>query len=513
MNGAEGMMRTLAGAGVKNCFMNPGTSEIHFVDALDRVTEIRAIPCLFEGVAAGAADGFARMAGRPASTLFHLGPGLSNALANLHNAFRARVPLVNIVGDHATWHLAHDAPLTSDIAAIARPTSGFLRASRSAADLGQDCADAISASQKWPGQISTLIVPADASWDEGATVAKPTLVAGPAAPSARTVERAATMLRNGARTAIILGQGLIEGDALTTAGRIAAATGATLVAQFSFRRISRGEGLPPVARIPYVSEDARAFLRGFDQLILVGAPAPVSFFAQQGQPSVLTEERIVIHLLSEADEDGPGALAELAGVLNAGGTAPIVQKGERPSLPGGPITIAGLAEAVGAVIPAGVIVVDESITSGRGMMAATKGAPPHDWLVNTGGSIGIGMPLALGAAIACPDRPVLCLEADGSGLYTPQTLWTVARERLRVTTVVFSNRSYAILKGELGRLGRNPGPRALDTLDIGRPDVDWVSLAKALGVAATRVDSLESFATALKRGLSGDEPNLIEVPL
>jgi acetolactate synthase-1/2/3 large subunit len=513
MNGAECMMRTLVQAGVDVCFMNPGTSEIHFVDALDRVSGMRGIPCLFEGVATGAADGYARMAGKPASTLFHLGPGLSNALANLHNAFRARVPLVNIVGDHATYHRKHDAPLTSDIEAIARPFSGWLRTAASAQEVAGDSAEAVAASRRARGQIATLIVPADTTWNDGDGVAPVGTIAVPQMPPSGAIERAAAMLQNGVRTAIVLGPGLSEGENLLLAGRIATATDARLLAPFSFRRISRGEGLPPVLRIPYVTEDAIALLGDFPQLILVGAAPPVAFFAHPSRPSVLTRADADIHLLSRPDEDCEGALAELAARLAADKTPPLVQQAERPSPPSGAISLAGLAAIVGALLPAGAIVVDESITSGRGMMAAAKGAPPHDWLVNTGGSIGIGMPMAVGAAIACPDRPVLCLSADGSALYTLQALWTAAREALPITTVVFANRSYAILTNELAHVARNSGRRALDMLEIGRPDIDWVSLSRSLGVPARRVSTLEEFAAALRGGLSGKEPNLIEVPL
>ncbi len=513
MNGAECLIRTLTAAGIDVCFMNPGTSEIHFVGALDRVPDMRGVPCLFEGVAVGAADGYARMTGKPACTLLHLGPGFANGLANLHNASRARVPLVNIVGDHATYHKQYDAPLTSDIEAIARPYSKWLRTSASAGNVARDCVEAIAAARTAPGQIATLILPADAAWNEGGEVA---IMRAPPAPppvSASSVERAAAMLRNGACTAMILGAHMTEGSPLVTAGRIAAATGAKLLAPFAFTRIARGAGLPPVERIAYVVEQALEQLREFRQIILVGAPAPVAFFAHPSRPSVLTPEGCDIHLLARPGEDCAGALAALATVLHADKAEPQLQRAGRPPLPNGDITLAGLAAVVGALLPPHAVVVDELITSGRGMMAATRGAPPHDWLVNTGGSIGIGMPMAVGAAIACPDRPVLCLSADGSAMYTLQALWTAARESLKITTIVFANRAYAILKGELAGLGVNPGPRALDMLEIGRPDIDWASLARSLGMAARRVATLEEFAIALRRGFESAEPNLIEIPL
>jgi len=511
MNGAESLVRTLTHAGVKVCFMNPGTSEIHFVGALDRVTEMRAVPCLFEGVAVGAADGYARMTGKPAATLLHLGPGLANGLANLHNARRAHVPILNIVGDHASYHRQYDAPLTSDIEAIAKPFSAWVRTSRSADIVGRDCAEAIAAASTAPGRIATLILPADAAWSEGGQVANVPPIPFAPKPAEATIDHIASLLRNGARTAILLGDRAAQGSALNAAGRIAAATGAKLFVPFAFSRIERGAGRPVVERVAYVAQQAVEQLRDFRQLILVGAAAPVAFFAHPARPSIVTAEGCEIHSLSQSGEDD--SLDELATALSASRPEFPAQEEERPSLSGGSLTLPGLAAVVGAILPPNAIVVDESITSGRGIMAATRGAPPHDYLVNTGGSIGIGIPLAVGAAMACRGRPVLCLSGDGSAMYTLQALWTATRENLAITTVVFANRTYEILKGELASLGANPGRRAIDTLDIGRPDLDFVALAKGMGMRGMRVSTLEEFATALKCGFESAEPNLIEVPL
>ncbi len=338
--------------------------------------------------------------------------------------------------------------------------------------------------------------------------------AAPPHPGAAVIEQARAMLKNGKRTAIILGPPLTQDEAtLLSAARIAAAAGAKVFAPFNVARVLRGAGLPPVERVAYVVDQALAQLREFSQFILVGAAVPVAFFAWQGKPSVLIPEGSQVHTLATSAQDGAGALADLAEALGAKSAAPHLAEASRPSLPSGPITIEGLAAAVGALLPDGAIVVDESITSGRGMMHATRGAPRHDWLVNTGGAIGIGMPLSVGAAVACPDRPVVCLEADGSGMYTLQALWTAAREGLAITVVVFANRAYQILKGEIAALGGNPGPRALDMLEIGRPDLDWCALAKGMGVPARRVENLDDFARALRDGYASRAPNLIEVPL
>lgn len=513
MNGAESLVRSLIAGGVDTCFANPGTSEIHIVSALDKLPGMRCVLGLFEGVATGAADGYARMAEKPACTLLHLGPGLGNGLANLHNASRAHVPMVNIVGQHASYHLRHDTPLTSDIEGLARLYSKWLRTSRSSSEAGRDAVEAIAAALSASGQIATLIVPADVAWSEGGAVAELSTLPKPALPASANIQSAAKMLRSGAPSAMLLAGNALFGKGLAAAGRIAAATGAKLLAPYPVTRMERGAGIAPVERLQYVLEQAAEQLKAFRQLILVGTQPPVTYFAYPGKDSVLTPAECAIHTLATAEEDCAGSLEALE-TLPPTRTAPTAGKVERPPVPSGEITLSGLASAVGALLPENAIVVDESMTSGRGMMAATKGAPKHDWLGNTGGSIGIALPLAVGAAVACPDKNVLCLSADGSGMYTLQALWTMAREGLKITTVIFANRDYAVLKREFSYLGvGQPGRRALDMFEIGRPDLDWVQLAKGMGVPGTRVNSLESFAKALREGFESGGPSLIEVPL
>src|SRR5271170_7619862 len=503
MNGAESLIRTLVAGGVDTCFTNPGTSEMHIVAALDGVTEMRCVLGLFEGVVTGAADGYARMTGKPACTLLHLGPGLANGIANLHNASKAHSPIISLVGQHPAHHLKYEAPLTSDIEAIARPYSHWLRTSRAASEIGRDAADAIVAAGNEPGQIATLIVPADVAWSDGGSVtARPVVPKAPLPPH-ENVERAAALLRSGARTAMMITGSALHGEGLKAAGQIASATGAKLFAPYS------------VQRMPYVPDQAIEALKEFRQLILVGAPVPVSYFAYPGKSSVLSPPDGVIHALASPTEDSAGALEALASAMSLNDKSEVLtQAAERPAAATGEITLTGLATTVAALLPENCIVVDEAMTSGRGMMAASRGVAPHDWLGNTGGSIGIALPLAVGAAVAAPDRLVLCLTADGSSMYTLQALWTMAREGLNVTTVVFANRSYAVLQWEYSGLGVGaPGPRAADLFDIGRPDIDWVMMAKSMGVPAARANSLESFGDLLRKGFAGEGPSLIEISL
>jgi len=514
MNGAESLLETLVRCGVEVCFTNPGTSEMHFVAALDRQSGMRAVLGLFEGVVTGAADGYARMAGKPACTLLHLGPGLANGLANLHNARRAGVPLVNVVGEHATYHRALDAPLTSDIQGFAAPVSGWIRSSQSARDVARDGAAAVAAARSAPGQVATLILPADTAWNDAEGPAQPVAPKPFGAPRADAVDAAATALRSGEPAAILMNGAALSAPGLAHAGRVAAATGAKLFADTFVTRIARGAGRVDVERIPYFGEQAAEVLAPYKHLVLVGTKAPVTFFAYPGKPSELTPQGAAVHVLSTPSDDSVAALAALVDTLAVGQTPPPVGKLQLPTLATGMLTPETIARAIAATLPEQAIIVNEAATSGFAIPAMTATAAPHDWIDLTGGAIGQGLPTAVGAAIACPDRRVLALEADGSGMYTLQSLWTMARENLDVTVVVFANRKYAILQIELLRVGAgNPGRKAMDMLDLSRPDLDWVALAKGMGVSATRATTADEFNKAITRSLATRGPSLVEAVL
>jgi acetolactate synthase-1/2/3 large subunit len=512
MNGAESLVHTLLKGGVNVCFTNPGTSEMHFVAALDKIEGMRCVLCLFEGVVSGAADGYARMTGRPAATLLHLGPGLGNALANLHNAKKARSPIVNVVGEHATYHIQYNTPLTSDIAGIARPVSHWVKAAPDAASVGACAAEAIAAANIAPGQIATLILPADTAWGDGGTV-----VAVPEVPAAekvddRLVDAAAAFLKSGEPALLLLGADALYQEPLDAAGTIAAATGCNVMAEGMNKRLQRGAGRLAVNRIPYPVPQALEVLKPYRRIVLVGAGRPAGFFAYPGMPSLLAPENCEILTLALPEQDCAAALQALAHAVGAKPGTAKLQKLARPPRPTGAITLDSIAAAIGHLLPENAIVADESVTTGRGFYPLTAGAPPHDWLQNRGGSIGLGMPLATGAAVACPDRKVVCLEGDGSGMYTMQALWTQARENLDVTTLVFANRSYNILKGELANVGAgNPGPRAHDMLTLDRPTLDWVSIASSMGVEAEKAHDVDELCRAFERGLSVKGPYLVEV--
>jgi acetolactate synthase I/II/III large subunit len=513
MNGAESLLRTLVGSGVEVCFANPGTSEMHFVSAIDRVDGMRPVLGLFEGVVTGMADGYARMAERPAATLLHLGPGLANGLANLHNARRASSPIVNIVGDHATYHAQYDAPLASDIVGFARPVSGWVHESTSSGSVASDGARAVQAARQAPGQIATLVVPADVAWLPAAAPADPLAVPSPAPVSASAVAGVVAALGNGKPTALLLRGASLRGAGLAAAGRIAAATGARLFCDTFAPRLERGASRVMVERLPYFAEQLVDTLSAIEQLVLVGSTPPVAFFAYPGKPSWCSPEGALILHLAHPHEDAIAALEEVAdGVgasVDAGAVAPLVV----PDHPTGAFDQFTIGQVIARLLPEGAIVSDEAATSGLGPALALVTAAPHDVLSLTGGAIGQGLPLAAGAAVACPDRKVVCLHGDGGAMYTVQALWTMARERLDVTTVIFANRSYGILNIELQRVGADSGPQALSMLDIGNPDLDWVALAAGMGVEAVRVDSIDAFRDAFASAMSQQGPRLIEAAL
>ena len=513
MNGAESLVRTLLAGGVNVCFTNPGTSEMHFVAALDKVPGMRCVLGLFEGVVTGAADGYYRMLARPASTLLHLGPGLANGLANLHNAKKANSGIVNIVGEHATYHIAHDAPLASHIEGVAAPMSHWVKTSPSARTIAADGALAIAAARQIPGQIATLILPADTAWDAADGIAETPAASEVPKVSDTAVGAAAAMLRSGERATLLLGGDALRQGCLDLAGRIAAKTGCGILTEGANTRLERGAGRVQVERIPYVVDKALGVMRAAGNLVLVGAREPVAFFAYPGKPSLLMAEGARSTKLAGIEEDMEAALAALASELGALHMAPAgLASPRRPALPTGAITPADIASILGAMLPENAIVVDESVSTGREFFPETAGAPPHDWINNRGGSIGYGMPVAIGAAIACPDRKVIALEGDGSAMYTLQSLWTMAREALDVTVLILANGSYNILRGELANVGvKNPGPRAVDMLSLRRPDLDWVALARGMGVEAARANDCEQLIKGLNAGMRSQGPYLIEV--
>ena len=514
MNGAEALIQTLKDCGVEVCFANPGTSEMQFVVALDRQPEMRAILGLFEGVVTGAADGYGRMAEKPAMTLLHLGPGLGNGLSNLHNAKRARTPMINIVGDHAVAHVKFDAPLTSDVLGVAKPMSDWVRVSSSSSDLALAGAQAFAEAMQYPGKITTIIAPADHAWSDGAqSAAKPSLTES-LKVSDSDIDKAVSLLGSGPKPLLFLGGPALREDALFQAGRIAAATGARLVCETFAARLQRGAGRVAVERLPYFGEMAAECLQEATQILLIGSLPPVSFFAYPGKPSWLSPEEAELFALAQPRQDALDCLQRLADALGAP-TEPInVQAAGVPPVGEGVLNPMTAGAVIANLMPENAIVSDESTSSGLAFFPLTGGAAKHDWLMLTGGSIGQGLPAALGAAIACPERKVLALQADGSGMYTLQALWSIARENCDVTTVILNNGSYAVLNIELARLGvANPGPKALSLLDLGNPSLDWVSLSQGMGVPAVRADTVEAFHEALKQALAVKGPRLVEAIL
>jgi acetolactate synthase-1/2/3 large subunit len=515
MNGAECLLRTLLANGVDTCFMNPGTSEMQFVSALDRVPEMRPVLGLFEGVCSGAADGYARMARRPAAVLLHLGPGLANALSNLHNARKAGSPVVAIVGQHSTLHLLHDAPLTADIEALARPMSSFVRTVGRAGEIGGDASAAVQAACAAPGQVATLIVPADFSWSEAGEpgCALPRLSAP--VPQVARIREVAAILRSGEPVAFLLGRGALLAAGFEPAARLAAAAGVRVFANRYAARCECGGGRGVPLRLPYFPEPAETLLAGLKHLILVESQPPVSFFGYPGRRSQLAPEDCAMHVLASVEENGAEALRLLAREcgLDSAPLPPMpVSKPDWPS--NGSLTTDAIGRVLAHLMPEGAIVSEEAVSSSEPILRHLAAGAAHHLLPVTGGSIGQGLPVAVGAAVACPDRKVIALEGDGSGLYTAQALWTMARERLDVVVVILANRRYSILDIEMRRTGvAQIGPRANDMMDLTRPDLDWVKLSEGFGVEAARATTVDQFAQRFQAALRQRGPSLIEAIL
>ena len=511
MNGAQSLVRTLLAAGVDTCYANPGTSEMHFVAALDTTPGMRCVLGLQENVVTGMADGHFRMSGQPACTLLHCGPGLANGWANLHNARRAGSGIVNLVGDQATWHRPHDAPLTADTEGLARAVSAWVRTSTRADEVGRDGAAAVQAARSANGQVATLILPSDTCWDEGGQVADPLPPVPPGAPDPHAVQAVARALRSGRRVLLLLAGAALLAPGQALAWRVAQATGAQLMADYAAARVARGQGRLPLRRVPYNTDQAVQALAPYDEVVLVNARPPVGFFGYPGKPSRQTRPDAVFHVLSRPEQDALAALQALVDELGAPET-PMPEAGPAPEPGHGAPTPEGLARTVAALMPEQAIVCDESVSYGRGFYPHTVAAAPHDWLHLLGGAIGSGMPMATGAALSTGgQRRVINLQADGSAMYTLQALWTQARERLPVTTVLLNNRSYKILLGEYQNVGATPGPTAMGMLDLGNPNLDWVRLAGGQGVEAARAHTLEACADLMAASFRQPGPFLIEL--
>ena len=511
MNGAESMLHTLLNAGVEVCFANPGTSEMHMVSAIGKNPEMRAVLGLFEGVCSGAADGYARIAGKPALTLLHLGPGLSNASANLHNAKKAYSPVINLIGDHATYHKKYDAPLNSDIEGLSAPVSHWFQTVPSAAKLPQAAAEAAQVAQSAPGQIATLIIPADCAWDE--SVAPVDALPVPKRPSVdeSMVRTASEWLKNGRTTYLLMSNQALCEEGLALANQICQATGAKVFCDTFTPKVARGEGRADIERLGYFAEQATVQLEAADQLIMVGTKAPVGFFAYPGKPSEFYPENCQCHTLAAVEDDALDALTRLAHEVGAAGASAQRIVLAKPELSTGEFGPEAIARAVGHYLPTNAIVVDESATSGAFLGPMTRASEPHDWISLTGGSIGYGLPVSIGAAVADEHRKVVCLHGDGGAMYTIQALWTMVREQLDICVVIFANRKYQILQVELSRVGAQSMDReTLKMLDLGEPDLDFVKLAQGMGLDAVRVDSSKTFNDHFGLAMRERGPKLIE---
>ena len=511
MNGAESILKTLLAAGVDTCFTNPGTSEMHFVHAIGSQPKMRSILGLFEGVCTGAADGYARMTGKPACNLLHLGPGLANATANIHNARRAHSPMVNIIGDHATYHLQYDAPLVSDIHGLASAFGDWVKSASTAEGLSQNGAEAAKAAYENGGQIANLIVHADCAWNEtDKTAAALTPDAAPKVASER-IDKVAQLLKAKQHPIIVIGGKANDAKALEALDKIAQATNATVLFETFNARIPRGAGRVKFDKVAYFVEMAQEQFNDCDKVVTIGAKSPVAFFAYPNRPSTPLPDGCESICLAAQAEDVNAAINDLVDALGANNISPRLQEAVRPELLTGPLSPKSIGFAMGALLPDNVIIVDEAATSGGPPYGLTEGIPEHDWLQLTGGSIGYGLPVATGAAVACPDRKVICVHGDGGAMYTIQSLWTQARENLDVVNIICANRKYQILQVELMRVGASaPNQKTLDMLDISKPDLNFQQIGEGMGLRSTQATTAEEFNKQLETAVKEKGPSLIE---
>lgn len=511
---AANMLECAVRAGVDVCFANPGTSEIDLVGVIDDVPEMRTVLALFEGVCSGMADGYGRMLDKPALTLLHMGVGIANAAANLHNARRANTPIVNIVGDHATHHVAYDAPLACDVASLSRPVSNWVDTPTSPEELVRLTQQAIVESMRLPGGVSTLIMPSDLARAQVAPN-ESTPVAPMASPAlSEDIDRVAELLRGDGTAALYLGGRALRKEGLTAANRIAAATGCRVLSQPLPSRTERGAGIPAADRLPYFPEDVLDRLKDVQSLILVGATPPVSFFFYDGYPNSLVPEGCEVVPLAQPEHDLVTTLEQLCEAVSAKPDKPEAPELDIPDPPTGDLNTKTMGQAIANLLPEGAIIADESATSGGSTYFFTRSARPHSSLTLTGGGIGLGLPMGAGAAVACPDRPVIAFQGDGGGMYTNQALWTMARESLDVTCIICSNRLYQILQIELARAGTaSRGPKADDLTSLSNPDINWAKIAEGMGVPGVQASTADAFHAELAKALAEPGPHLIEAVL
>ncbi len=511
--GADVLLATLAEEGVNVCFANPGTTELDVVRALEKCQDVRFVLGLQENVCTGAADGYGRMAGRPAATLLHLGPGFANGIANLHNARRAHSPIVNVIGDHTSWHLPYDAPLTSDIESLARPVSGWVHRITGVGDVAAATRQAVRNTRENGGQGTTLIFPADYQAATAAALADES--APEQAPPQSWDMTVASARLSGAKKPLFLLGGGGAGSALgeegqKTVARLLAATGGTAYAETFPARAERGAGLPAFDRLPYFPEPARAALDAADLVVLVGAAAPITYFGYEGHPSELVAPDRLLKICGPG-EDAVGRLQMLAEAMGA--PAYVAAVHALPAPDEGLLNPQRIAGALARLLPHDSIVSVEGGTCGYPFYAASAAAARHTALTNTGGAIGQGLPVALGAAIACPGRQVVALVSDGSTQYTVQTLWTIAHEQLPVVVLVAANHQYAILRNELRRGGAALGAKAEAITSLDKPRIDWVALATAYGVHGVRATTTGELEEALQTAFKSGQPAVIEMAL
>lgn len=508
--GAQALVSTLANNGVTHCFANPGTSEMHLVQALDKEPRIKSVLCLFEGVATGAADGFARISGTPAMTLLHLGAGFGNGIANIHNAMKGHVPMINVIGDHATYHRKYDAPLTCDLETLVKPHSSHIGIVDSALIGGEIAASAFEAATNHPNSPVSIILPADSAWNEGGIDGPKISLKSPSLVENSKIDEAIELIKNANKPVILVG-GKTLGDekALELFSRFKAANIRIMVDTFP-AKLRRGGGLFEPDRMQYFGEMALDDLKNTDLMVIAGTQIPVAFFAYPNKPSILVPENCQTFELAARYEDSFEALSRIADALDLHIAPPKRELKTMPA-PEGALNPFSCAQSLARHMPHNAIISDDAVTAGLPLYLATSNAKAHDWLFLTGGAIGQGLPVAIGAQMADLKRKTIALSGDGAGMYCIQSLWTMAREKLPIVTIIFANRSYRILNIEMARTEAGAmGETAKQMLSLESPALDYVKIAEGMGIMAKSVSDAKIFDEVLKEAIEANVPYLIE---
>ena len=514
MNGAAAFFKSIVDNGIDTIFACPGTSEMQVVDEVG-YSNLRVVLCLFENSVTGMADGYARMLDKPALGMVHVTCGLTNALANMHNARIANSRMIIFGGG---VHVAHEVnePVHSMLQRqpyVAQIAAQCVIEARSPDQLAAAATQALKASNDGAGKIVYVYGPNNAVWGESSFQGKLTSSAEQRQRvSTATISSIADTLKAGKKTAFILDNLALREEGLEILGRIAEGAGGRLFREWLPSRIAMGAGRVRTETLPYGGAEGRELLSEFDQIVLVGAKIPVCPFSYENQPWVKIPENCNVHTLATADHDILAALEELATQLDLPEKASNRYNRKPGEPPTGPLSGNSIVQSLSILMPADSIVLDEAMLENVMFPLLMDGAAPFDFMAACpGGAIGAGPPVACGAAIACPNRKVILLEGDFSLMQGNTALWSMAQHNLDICVINYNNEGSASLSTELARVRQGEAqPKSIELLRIRKPTIDYAAMAESMGVPASRAETAEEFHLQLTKAMSTKGPHFID---